>query len=630
MLYHIHEQHMEQASAQWAREAAEMEAQRGTSTARTKRGDGEIARFKEALKRLGPSDNGKLAEAVGTRDISQVTAFKSRFLKAYPTWLTDNYHPEQPATTASSSRCSSRVPPVPRPPGQGLPTKGVRELGVPHPPLHRQQPPPPPPPRGYVIRHHSPYGQGHRKGALWGRGRPANADPVAYASHTPSHSGRGDPITTPCATLRGNNPEAPARPREEEGIPPLPPTTTQQEEEPQPREEALAIRGMENIQMWDPEEEELLSPSLLAGIATHHPLTRHRFTSTSSSTHPTTPGYSLCERQHGRSGVRVSYQSHQEATTATTITPPTMVSARQHCGSGGEVVQQPQDPWKRRHYHPSATHQRSAIHPAHALDIDKDPADRPGATTQGKGDWPRHLPTSHATIFTSTHPPTGHSLSERQHRSPGMGATDNQPPPASPSMEESIHPTPPPSPGLLPPSARVPGPLGRISIDPENMDETLRQPFYRELTPFTGRRLGNFEWVAFEEVLLRWSTAIKDVVESSPPSQGEGWGTLSGWRLRRCYYAGPLPSRMWGQPSVAALPTPPPNGHSERGDRNGTIHPKPEATPLYRQQTHHLTLPSLQRHRVHTQPTTGPRATLDGWPGQSAYRSYTGLTLAPA
>ena len=187
-----------------------MEAQRGTSTARTKRGDGEIARFKEALKRLGPSDNGKLAEAVGTRDISQVTAFKSRFLKAYPTWLTDNYHPEQPATTASSSRCSSRVPPVPRPPGQGLPTKGVRELGVPHPPLHRQQPPPPPPPRGYVIRHHSPYGQGHRKGALWGRGRPANADPVAYASHTPSHSGRGDPITTPCATLGGNNPEAPA------------------------------------------------------------------------------------------------------------------------------------------------------------------------------------------------------------------------------------------------------------------------------------------------------------------------------------------------------------------------------------------------------------------------------------
>ena len=37
------------------------------------------------------------------------------------------------------------------------------------------------------------------------------------------------------------------------------------------RDEALAIRGMENIQMWDPEEEELLSPSLLAGIATPPP-----------------------------------------------------------------------------------------------------------------------------------------------------------------------------------------------------------------------------------------------------------------------------------------------------------------------------------------------------------------------
>ena len=61
---------MEQASAQQAREASEKEAQRGSSTARTKWGEGEIARFKEVLKRLGPNDNAKLAEAVGMRDKS--------------------------------------------------------------------------------------------------------------------------------------------------------------------------------------------------------------------------------------------------------------------------------------------------------------------------------------------------------------------------------------------------------------------------------------------------------------------------------------------------------------------------------------------------------------------------------
>ena len=84
---------MKEASEQCAREAAEKEKQRGSAIAGTKWGEGEIARFKETLKRLGPGNNAALAEAVGTRDKHQVTTFKCRFLKANPTWLEENYHP---------------------------------------------------------------------------------------------------------------------------------------------------------------------------------------------------------------------------------------------------------------------------------------------------------------------------------------------------------------------------------------------------------------------------------------------------------------------------------------------------------------------------------------------------------
>ena len=109
---HIKEQHMKEASEQRVREAAEKEKRRGSETARAKWGEGEIARFKEALKRLGPGNNAALAEAVGTRDKHQVTTFKCRFLKANPKWLEENYHPAQPVTNTSSSRRSSTQSPV--------------------------------------------------------------------------------------------------------------------------------------------------------------------------------------------------------------------------------------------------------------------------------------------------------------------------------------------------------------------------------------------------------------------------------------------------------------------------------------------------------------------------------------
>ena len=100
--------------------------------------------------------------------------------------------------------------------------------------------------------------------------------------------------------------------------------------------------------------------------------------------------------------------------------------------------------------------------------------------------------------------------------------TSRSPPTTSPTA----HLTPPSSPGPPPPPVRAPGPLARISIDPDRMDETLRHPFYQELTPFAGRRLGDLEWVAFEEVLLRWSTAIKEVVTAQqrrPPNPTSQW-----------------------------------------------------------------------------------------------------------
>ena len=122
---HIHEKHMAEASAQRAQEAAAKAAQRGSTTARTKWTAAEIKRFKKALKTLGPSNNAKLAEAVGTRDKSQVTTFKSRFLKANPTWQRDNHHP---ATSTNVITCPSR--PSTRSPSQ--PSEGPTPPGPSH------------------------------------------------------------------------------------------------------------------------------------------------------------------------------------------------------------------------------------------------------------------------------------------------------------------------------------------------------------------------------------------------------------------------------------------------------------------------------------------------------------------
>ena len=63
---------MEEVCAQRAKEAAEKEAQLGTSTARTKWSQGKIEKFKAALARYGPDSNIKLAAEIGTRSAAQV------------------------------------------------------------------------------------------------------------------------------------------------------------------------------------------------------------------------------------------------------------------------------------------------------------------------------------------------------------------------------------------------------------------------------------------------------------------------------------------------------------------------------------------------------------------------------
>ena len=152
--------------------------------------------------------------------------------------------------------------------------------------------------------------------------------------------------------------------------------------------------------------------------------------------------------------------------------------------------------------------------------------------------------------------PTSARVSERQHRSPGLGVTSQPPPTTSPTA----HLTPPSSPGPPPPPIRAPGELTRISIDPDRMDETLRHPFYQELTPFAGRHLGDFEWVAFEEALLRWSTAIKEVVTAQrgrPPTQHHSGHVAGGEENRR--HGGHVP-----QPRQQNPTTTPPNHQRNR------------------------------------------------------------------
>ena len=166
---HIREKHMTEACQQRAREAAQKEAQRGESTARMKWTQRETEAFKAALAKYGPSSNIRLAAEIGTRSAAQVNVHKCRFLKAYPNWLSENYHPAPPVNSAPTSRRSSESPrSPPTSPGVDsslLPatsgTQAEGEVGTQQPmptstPATQEEgtPPPPsmPPSEGTVLR----------------------------------------------------------------------------------------------------------------------------------------------------------------------------------------------------------------------------------------------------------------------------------------------------------------------------------------------------------------------------------------------------------------------------------------------------------------------------------------------
>ena len=145
----------------------------------------------------------------------------------------------------------------------------------------------------------------------------------------------------------------------------------------------------------------------------------------------------------------------------------------------------------------------------------------------------------------------------------------NQLPPSPPPVGGggANPPTPPSSPCQPPSLVRVPCPPATITIDPERMDETLRMPVYQELTPFSGRRLGAFEWVAFEEVLTRWSTAIREVVTAQhrrPPNPTSQWARR--WRRR-------AQEREGCPPSPSPDPELPPDPSQQTGEQEQTQNP---------------------------------------------------------
>lgn len=494
---HIRERHMQEACAQRSREAAEKEAQRGASTARTKWGQGEIEKFKEALAKLGPDSNIKLAAAIGTRSAAQVNVYKCRFLKAYPTWLKDHYLPAQPAANARSSRHSSS-------PAQNPPSSQATEDRSPI--TSTTQAPTAPGTRARPAN-----SKGPARGALRTRR-------TLHAAATPTSPPSAATPTGSQPVARTGTPPSPARVIErqhcspEVEVAPQPPltlatptpvatTTLQEERTPSPppgtisEEGALRLQRLDqvlmtlrsnNAVMWNPEAPCFSPPTMDLVTPTSTP-----------------PLATVSARTHCSLGVGVDCRSQASPIanlpTLASTPPLAPVTERRYCSPGVGVDPRPQ-------------------------------SQRPPTPAIPTGETPRPSPTEEAPVS----PPPA-TASAKQRCGSGVDVVVNQLLPPPPPAGEANPPTPLSPPGLSPPLAWVPGPLPTITIDPERVDETLRAPMYQELIPFSGRQLGAFEWVAFEEALRRWSTAIKEVVTAQhrrPPNPTSQWARRR-WRRAR-------------------------------------------------------------------------------------------------
>ncbi|KAL5509981.1 hypothetical protein EMCRGX_G005438 [Ephydatia muelleri] len=86
------------------------------------------------------------------------------------------------------------------------------------------------------------------------------------------------------------------------------------------------------------------------------------------------------------------------------------------------------------------------------------------------------------------------------------------------------------------------------------MDETLHFPFQQDIRPYTGRTLGQFEWVAFEETLSRWSAAIKvaiNIQNQRPTNPTSQWARRRRQREQQSTGQGePQPSRRASGPPL--------------------------------------------------------------------------------
>ena len=527
---------MAQASAQRAKEAAEKEIQQGASTARMKWTAREIEQFKTALAQYGPTSNVKLAAAIETRTRDQVNAYINRFLKANPTWVTEHYRPAAPADqparpvptrssrpstgspeehiqrdpsgTQRSRTAGTRAPmatsrqrrgPLSISPSPSPSTNTVQQL-APWPPtpttspqaagvaamqqcnpeggmahLSQEEGTPSPPSAPLTeetisrIRRLDDHLQALQTTApdtpgpdvssftpppveLVSPGREMGTQPPMLAN-TPDTQGetvlRLQRAEEALNKLRNSaverwEPEPSnfpslAQENQVEGTS-LPPATNTQDEGTiisQPREDALAILGSDNIHLWDPEEE-MLSPTLLACLTTP----------------PTSPLIEAgAEGPHSSPGACADMPASPMAAGDQSVPPLVHVSM------------------------PPPSIFRSLLHVPPFI--------------------PARLQTD--ALARESAPPT---------------------PPSSPRAGDPEGCVADQPPSLVPPRN------GRLSIDPDNLDESLRLPFQHDIRPYSGRLLGQFEWVAFEETLNRWSAAIKVAVNirnQRPPNPTSQW-----------------------------------------------------------------------------------------------------------
>ena len=532
---HIREKHMTEVCAQRAREAAEKEIEPGTSTARTKWTQRKIELFKGALTIYGPDSNIKLANEIGTWTAAQVNIYKWRFFKAYPSWLSEHYHPAPPAGNTSNRRRASSTSPSSSPS---------------------------PPPRAPPHRMAQPV----RPSTTRVSKRPARGRlPATAALPSPSQSS-----TSPSGTQIAARSPTPASPTGPEvgvaGQSPLTdiastavqsaidsphsaprPSPEKVERTPSPPPVPLSKVGTAKVQRLD---------QLLRALRTR------------TSVDSTPPPMDMA--------IRIPENRDEQPLPPTPSTAPPMAlplaldTERQRLSQGEGVdllmLTSPSSPEETPVPPPAPSVFQSLLHvppfipAAEWASTMVQRLDQALQSMRG-GEAPDTSPlTTPPSSPRHAQPPA--TVSARQHCSLGVGMDPSQLRTTLPAVEGSTRPPPPSSPSQ-PRVAGVSGPLARITIDPENMDQTLRLPFHNELLPFANRTLGEFEWVAFEGTLERWSTAIKEVVtaQSHHPSQA-----TSQWARRRRRQTENLSQQC--SPSPASAPLEEPSQSSERQDQN--------------------------------------------------------------